>query len=789
MRLIVWFKKKHTVLKVILAFSAVFLIWFLFCLPEAIFCDPTSTVIEDNQHQLLAAQIATDGQWRFPECDSVPIKFEQCIIYFEDQYFYKHPGVNPFSLVRALKQNLKARKVISGGSTISSQVIRLAGKGKGRTLWQKMIEFIKAIRLEIRYSKHQILNLYTSNAPFGGNVVGLEAASWRYFGREPYKLSWGETATLAVLPNAPSLIFPGKNHDLLLNKRNRLLDKLYQNQIIDSLTCELSKTEPLPLRPQELPQLAPHLLTRVINDKNQGHRIISSIDKDIQEATNRIINKHYQVLSQNGIMNAAALVIDVETGNVLAYVGNTTSQKNESGNYVDIIPAPRSSGSTLKPLLYAFMQKDGVILPRTLIPDIPTQLSGYSPKNFNSRFDGAVHADNALARSLNIPAIHMLRQYGLEQFYEQLKAFNFSTINQPVNHYGLSIILGGAEITLWDLAGTYASMARVLNHYTANNSLYQPSDYHPLYYQTDHINPTAERLVEDDLLGAGPIWLTFEALTEMQRPIEGTSWKLFESSQKIAWKTGTSFGFRDAWAVGITPRYVVAVWAGNADGEGRPGLTGASTAAPIMFDLFKQLPSGEWFNTPFDDLQSIVVCKKSGFKASTLCTETDTIYAAQKSERTGLCPYHKLVYLDKEKQHQVNSECYPVKDMIAQSWFILPPVMEWYYKSVDPFYKVLPPFGKDCMSSQLQNMDIIYPQAGTKVFLPKGLNTKQQPVIFEVAHRQNNTTIYWHLDEAYLGSTQNVHKMEILATEGLHTLTLIDDYGEVKKRVFEVISK
>lgn len=789
MHLLRWFKNKSTVIKVAMALSTVLIVWFIFCLPQPIFNDPLSTIIEDHNHKLLAAQIATDGQWRFPQSDSVPYKFKQCIIYFEDQYFYKHPGINPVSLVRAIKQNLKAKKVISGGSTISSQVIRLSRKGKNRNIGQKAIEFIKAVRLELRYSKQEILSLYTSNAPFGGNVVGLEAASWRYFGREPYKLSWGESATLAVLPNAPSLIFPGKNHDLLLKKRNRLLEKLYQNQVIDSFTCELSKTEPLPQHPKELPQLAPHLLTRIINDRQQGKRILSTLDKNTQDATNRIINKHYQVLSQNGVMNAAALVIDVETGNVLAYVGNTTSQKNESGNYVDIIPAPRSSGSTLKPLLYAFMQKDGVMLPKTLIPDIPTQLSGYSPKNFDDRYDGAVHANNALARSLNIPAIQMLKQYGLELFYEQLKAFHFSTINKPVEHYGLSIILGGAEVTLWDLAGTYASMSRVLNHYTVNNSLYQPADYHSLNYQLSPINGLAEKLQETDLLGAGSIWLTFEALTEMQRPMEGTSWKLFESSRKIAWKTGTSFGFRDAWAVGITPKYVVAVWVGNADGEGRPGLTGASSAAPIMFDIFKQLPSTEWFNMPYDDLQPIVVCHQSGYKASPICTQVDTIYAATKGDRTEICPYHKLIYLNKEKQYQVNSDCYPVKDMVSESWFILPPVMEWYYKSVDPFYKVLPPYMQDCMGEHRQNMDIIYPPSEIKVFIPKGLNTKFQPVVFEVAHRQADAIIYWHLDETYLGSTQGVHKMEILATEGMHTLTLIDNSGEIKKRIFEVLPK
>ncbi len=788
--IILFLKKLSIPLKIAGILLMLLLGVFIFSLQKPLFNSPKCTVINDSAGNLLGAKIADDGQWRFPYNLNVPTKFVAAITQFEDRYFFYHPGINLFSIIRAIKQNIIAKKVVSGGSTITAQVIRLSRKGKPRNLWQKTIEYFLALRLELKYSKKDILALYASNAPFGGNVVGLDAAAWRYYGRPPNKLSWGETATLAVLPNAPSLIFPGRNHDLLVKKRNRLLNKLYKKCIIDSLTCELAKAEPLPNRPKPLPRLAPHLLIRLSNEGFEGQNITTTINSRLQKHTNRIINKHYNVLLQNKIYNAAALVLDVETGNTLAYVGNTTGNKlAENGQQVDIITSARSTGSTLKPFLYALMQKEGVILPMTLIADIPTHIAGYSPKNFNKSYDGAVFANNALARSLNIPAVLMLKKFGVNRFYENLKGLNLSTITKSASHYGLSIILGGAETTLWELTGVYASMARVLNHYNSNNGLYNKSGYHFPNYLRENTQKDKNQLQEYDLFGAGPIWLTFEALTEMQRPVDGQDWQVFSSAKKIAWKTGTSFGHRDAWAVGVTPQYVVGVWVGNADGEGRPGLTGASKAAPIMFDIFSELPQTDWFLTPYDDLIQMAVCKKSGYKALNICTKIDTVLVAQNGERTQKCPFHKLIYLNNEKKYQVNSNCYEVNKMVKESRFILPPVMEWYYKNKNPDYKPLPPFYPNCQGSETLNMDLIYPLDNARFFIPKGLNRQQQKVVFEAVHRKHNAIIYWHLDDVFLKTTQNNHKVEIITGCGSHTVTIVDDNGELLVRNFEVLAR
>jgi penicillin-binding protein 1C len=311
-RIVVQLKRRSTIiwLALLSLFSA-----FWFSLPDPLFKSPTSYVIDDAAGELLGASIAKDGQWRFPYNGSVPAKFKECIIAFEDKRFESHPGVDPLALGRAIRNNSTGKYATSGGSTITMQVIRLATHHK-RNLWNKLLEMIMAVRLELGYSKNEILALYASNAPFGSNVVGLDAASWRYFGRTSDKLSWGEMAALAVLPNSPSLVHPGKNRLLLLKKRNKLLDKLATQGTIDSTTAALAKLEPMPDKPVSLPQLAPHLLEKFKSENRSivNTRIRTTIKSELQEQVNTILEQHHNVLKANGINNIAAVVLDVETG-------------------------------------------------------------------------------------------------------------------------------------------------------------------------------------------------------------------------------------------------------------------------------------------------------------------------------------------------------------------------------------------------------------------------------------------------------------------------------------------
>ncbi|TXE12859.1 penicillin-binding protein 1C [Seonamhaeicola algicola] len=770
--------------KVRFCILTILLVAYYFCLPKQLFKTPTSTVITSSNNTLIGAKIASDGQWRFPHSDSIPHKFKACIIQFEDAYFYKHPGFNPISIFKALKNNLKSGTIKRGGSTITQQVIRLSRQGKARTYFEKLKELILATRLELRTSKEHILNYYANNAPFGGNVVGLNAASWRYFNQRAHNLSWAESATLAVLPNAPSLIYPGKNEIHLRNKRNKLLKKLLQNNIIDSLTYSLSIAENLPKKPYPLPQIAPHVLQK-LTKTHQGQTLKTTINVSLQKQVNTIVKQHYNVLKQNEINNAAVLVLNVKTRQVLAYVGNTPTTKTHQKD-VDIIDKPRSTGSILKPFLYAAMLDAGDMLPNTLVADVPSQFGSYNPENFNKTYAGAIPASKALSQSLNVPSVRMLQAFGLNRFHHYLKQLHLKNLIQSANHYGLSLILGGAESNLWDLCKSYAAMASTVNHFAETSSEYYTNEFcEPVLLASENVN-FGKLQTEKTVFDAASIYLTFESLKHVNRPEGDENWEFFDDSKQIAWKTGTSFGFRDAWAIGSTKDYVVGVWVGNADGEGRPGLVGVQTAAPILFDVFNLLPKTQWFAKPFDEMQQVTICKQSGHRASLNCNDTELAYIQLSGLKTKACPYHKLIHLDITETFQVNTSCEDVRNIKHTSWFVLPPLMAYYYKTNNPFYKTLPPFRNDCLGNTTISMAFIYPNDNNNVFLPKDFEGNTNELVLKVAHSKPESTIFWYLNSEFVGSTKNLHELAILPKEGTHTLTVVDSFGNEAKRIFEV---
>ena len=347
-----------------------------------------------------------------------------------------------------------------------------------------------------------------------------------------------------------------------------------------------------------------------------------------------------------------------------------------------------------------------------------------------------------------------------------MHALGFKSINKSADHYGLTLILGGAESSLWELCSNYKTLAQKLNQ-----------------YEDDPV-PSSAALFEDEEiksftppLSQASIWQTFETLTEVKRPLSEGLWKEFNSSQRIAWKTGTSFGHRDAWAIGVTPEYTVGIWVGNADEEGRPGLTGTSIAAPIMFDIYKTLKDISWFEEPIRETEMIKVCKHSGDKANIHCEVIDILFAPQSCLKAKLCQYHKVIHLDNQEKYQVNSSCYPVYEIKEKSWFVLPPVMEWYYKRRNANYEVLPPWSPECKKDNSNPMQFIYPRFDSKVYIPSELSGELSKVIFKAAHRFTDSEIHWHLDNQYLGSTKDYHDMEFFTTNGYHTMTLVDNKG------------
>ena len=775
-------------LKILLSIvSAVILAILISPMPK--FKEPLSTVVEARDGTLLGARIAADGQWRFPFSGAIPDKFKKSLLTFEDRWFYWHPGINPVSIARAFIMNRRARRIVSGGSTITMQVARLSRGQRQRTYPGKVVEMASALKLELLRSKRKILQMYAANAPFGGNTVGLEAAAWRYFGKPPENLTWAEAASLAVLPNSPSLVFPGRNQEILRKRRDQLLTKLLRRNFIDSLTFILSLDEPLPGEPDPLPSLAPHL-TDYYYLRKEGSRIRTTIDHTLQEKAVEIINRHQKTLASNLIFNSACLIVDVNSGEVLAYVGNSTPEKSGgNGENVDIIRSHRSTGSILKPLLYASIQQSGELLPNTLVADIPTRFQGFTPVNFDRSFSGAVKASMALSQSLNIPAVKMLQKYSPERFLLLLRKTGFTTFDKPADHYGLSIILGGGETSLWELTGVYASLSRVLKRYN-NEQRYSPADYHPPVLTSDDKKESVRSETIDPPLSAAAIWLTYEALQKVNRPETESGWQYFSSAPRLAWKTGTSFGFRDAWAVGTTPDYVIGVWAGNTDGTGRPGLTGLSAAAPILFELASCLPSNKWFSPPYSELTKVSVCRESGFRAGPYCTNTEETDIFINGLRSEACPYHKIIHLDKSLTYRVNAECANPSSIISKEWFVLPPAMEFYYRKKHPEYKPLPSLAPGCKADGgIPAMEFIYPSQGINIFIPRDQTGLLTRVIAEIAHRTPSKIVYWHLDRKYLGTTTIIHQQEFLSEPGNHMLSVVDEDGNSINCNFTITGK
>lgn len=777
-KIIKYFKQLSITRKVILILITILVIAYIFCLPRQLFHVPYSTVVTDRNGELLGARIASDGQWRFPPRTTTPEKVKQCLITFEDRHFYHHWGVNPVSTGRAAYQNLKNKRIVSGGSTLTMQTIRLA-RNESRTFGEKFIEMILATRLEFRASKEKILSMYVSHAPFGGNVVGLDAAAWRYFGHSAEELSWAEAAMLAVLPNAPAMIHLSKSRQSLLNKRNRLLKQLRERKIIDSSTYELAISEPLPDEPHSLPQIAPHLVSRFYQERN-GKYSVSTIDRGIQSQIENAAERWSNEFNRSDIRNLAILVIDIRTNQVVAYCGNVNFERKQSGNQVDVIQAPRSTGSILKPFLYYAMLQEGSLLPHTLLPDIPININGFTPQNFSLQFEGAVPASEALARSLNIPAVTMLQKYGVPKFHTFLRQIGLKTINRPASHYGLSLILGGAEATLWDVTNTYAHMGRSL--------LQLPQTECSLLLSDTEDSENSEAVTSaktTDVFQPGAVWQTFNALTEVNRP-EEIDWKSIPSMHPIAWKTGTSHGFRDAWAVGVTPHYAVGVWVGNATGEGKPGLVGARTAGPVLFDIFSLLPPTQWFKRPGNVFVKTEVCRKSGHLKGRFCEETDTLLILPAGLKTEACPYHHLITLSADETHRIYENCANLEPTIQKSWFTLPPVWEWYYRQHHPEYSPLPPFKPGCGEDALQPMQFIYPPMNARIVLPKQMDGSPGYMTAELAHGNPATTIFWHLDNTYLTQTQDFHKISLQPTPGKHSLTAVDSAGNTVTTTFYI---
>ncbi len=762
----------------------VFYIYFSFItLPKDLFPDDYSNIITDRSGELLSAGIAPDGQWRFPGKGALPGKFIQAVTTYEDKRFFTHPGIDILAMARAFRSNLSAGKIVSGASTLTMQVIRLHRQGRPRLYSEKLIEMLMAIRLTIEVDKNQVLDLFASHAPFGGNVVGIEAASWRYFGRAPENMGWADAALLAVLPNTPALIHPGRNRNELLNKRNRLLIRLYEKQSMTREDLNLAMAEPIPPNPLPLPRHAPHLLERIksgsipIPDSiDTRDAVRTTINGDLQRRLNALTARYSMQLKNQGVSNLGLIVMETKSGEVLAYIGNGPLETTPAA-YVDMIKAPRSTGSLLKPFLYAGMMDAGELLPRQLVLDIPTRMGAYMPENPTHIYLGAVRADDALAQSLNVPAARLLKEFGIDRFYGLLEELGMNTLIRSADGYGVGMVLGGAEGSLENLTGIYSGLGRTVLLDKTEAVFFSPR-YFP--------NQEPEN-IKDSPLKAGSCRLVLKAMEELVRPEEEAGWRNFISSRDISWKTGTSYGFRDAWAIGVTPGYTLGVWIGNADGEGNTAIQGTRAAAPLLFQAIELLDNTGSFPYP-ENMIELTTCRTSGFLAGPYCPQTDLILFPPVPNPGKVCPYHKIVNLDPTGTMQVTTREEASQKIIQETWFVLPAVAEWYYSRWNINYRPLPPHKNSKAGVDNDPMALPFPASNDEFYVPVDLNGNPGAVVFEIFHRESESTVFWHIDEEYMGSTTGIHQLEARPEKGPHTLTIIDEKGAVLQRHFNVLS-
>ncbi|MBT8381656.1 MAG: penicillin-binding protein 1C, partial [Ignavibacteria bacterium] len=611
--------------------TIVFSTLLLFILLDLLFPLPKqkefSKQIQAKDGTLLTAYLTSDDKWRLrSDLEEVSPELIKAIIEKEDNWFYWHFGINPVSVVRAFYKNLISSEIESGASTITMQVARML-EPKERTYVNKFAEMFRALQLELKYSKEEILELYLSLLPFGGNIEGVKSASYIYFNRPPDKLSLAQSIMLAVIPNDPNSLRLDRSNDQIIIKRNYWINKFKQDEIFSSTDLKDAVDEPIEAHRYEVPVFAPHF-SYYIKENFNGDELNTTLDLEIQQTVENILLHNVGKVFYKGITNGAVLVMNNINKSVVAYCGSADFYDEGSFGQVNGITAIRSPGSTLKAPLYAYALDDGNLTPKMKFTDIPTDFHGYQPENYDLKFYGNVSTEFALVNSLNIPAVKLLEKVGLNNFINLLEGCGFNQIQEQKNKLGLSLILGGCGTNLFELTRLFTSFANKGNLYPINFLLNEENN--------DGVQIFSE----------SSSYLIAKILSGVDRS-DIVNFSYYSKLPKFAWKTGTSYGKRDAWAIGFNPNYTIGVWMGNFNGVGSPNLSGGEVAVPLLFDLFSAIDYNsdvKWFEEP-EDLYKRNVCSESGLVPTQYCKRVVEDFAIKNKSHNDVCNIHKPVYV------------------------------------------------------------------------------------------------------------------------------------------------
>lgn len=738
-------------------------LFLLFLLLNWLFPLPTpksySTVIYDRNGDLLSAYLTEDDKWRMradPELVSEDLR--TAIIAKEDRWFYYHPGVNPFAILRAGWNNLLTGRRTSGASTITMQVARLM-EPKNRTIWNKFREVFRAFQLEWKYSKSEILGMYLSYLPYGGNIEGVTAASYLYFERPPSALSLSQATLLAVIPNRPNSLRMDTRQEAARAARDKWLHRFSEAATFPEKQIQVALAEPVNVIRHELPPRAPHLSLRLLRESDSD-QIHSTLDPEAQETAERLLGNYIRRARSRGISNGAVMVVDNANAEVLAYCGSADFYDSGAAGQVDGIQAVRSPGSTLKPVVYGMAFDRGLLTPDSRMLDLPSNWNGYSPDNYDEKFRGAVNTSYALRHSLNITAVDALNKVGYDRFLDLMSQAGFRTIARQRAQLGLSVVLGGCGVTLEELTRLFASFAnegkiRALNYVQSDSTA---GEGFPLFSEAS-------------------AWLIQDILSGIERPDLPNDIVRSTGRAEIAWKTGTSYGRRDAWSIGFTPRYTVGVWIGNFDGQGVPDLSGSTMAVPLLFELFGALEAGKEkleFPRP-GNVWKREICVETGMLPSDECAHRSQGYYIRNVSPRTVCDQEQLIYVNADTSMQYCTGCLPESGYQKSSFSVFPPELTLFYETHDIAYPRPPLHNPDCEASfDGPGPEIISPEAEMEYLLEAGAG---QEILLQAASDARINRHYWYIDGEFFRSSAPGEKLFYPATRGKLKVTCVDDRG------------
>ncbi|CCO22477.1 penicillin-binding protein 1C [Maridesulfovibrio hydrothermalis] len=767
-------RKKKIVLilgQVLLFIVASFLVLdFIFPFPEHKLHRVSATIVKDNEGNALRIFLPPDGARRMhTDFAQVSPTLKKSLIASEDSWFEYHPGVNPVSIIRAAIANIIAGRIVSGASTIPMQIARMA-EPKPRTLSAKLQEAFRAMQLKLHHSNDKLLEIYLNILPYGSNIEGVAAASYFYFGHDPSTLSLAESALLTTLPRGPVFYDPIRHPQQAAKGRNRVMLQLEQKGEFPSEEVNRNLKLPLPDKIRPVPLKAPHFCRMVLERSGRIPEIKTTLDYPLQQAAQDMLATHVARLRGDDIDNAACVIIHIPTRQIRALVGSADFFEKGYGGAINLAETKRSPGSTLKPFIYALAFDQGKLTPDSFVYDIPVDYSGYSPENYNRTWSGQVTVKEALARSLNIPAVNTLAMIGVVEFSKLLQKGGISTLNKTPLKYGLPLALGGCEIKLTELTNLYASLA-------------DGGKYRPLTFSSGTEN------ISTQLLSPEAAWLTLEMLSSVARPDMNETWMLTRDMPEAAWKTGTSFGHRDAWAVGISGDYAIGVWVGNPDGRPRKGISGAVHAGPLLFDLLRMTVPGGKLPAPPEGsgISEVKVCAHSRRLVGPFCSETTTMRTLSGKTRLRPCKQCRQVFVDAKSGYRLSGECLDrpnIKKIIVRT--IPTKLARWRAENNLEIPK-LPPPADDCdLIPAGIAPKIISPAGNTPYLLRKDTPLKFQQVALKAEAEADGGILHWFLDGRLVAKGRFDEKLFTEISTGTHRISVSDALGRTDSVIFKV---